>query len=271
MADARVAETFTRLVDVMARLRRPGGCPWDAEQTPRTLWPHLLEETYEVLDAIEAGDPAELRDELGDLLLQVVFQAEIAAEQGQFDVADVAQAIVEKLVRRHPHVFGDVTVSGAAEVVRNWGRIKAEEHRAAGVEKDPFDSLPRALPALARAQKTGDRAAQLGLDWADAPAVLAKVREEVAELEGAVAAGDQALAGRELGDLLLALTSVGRHLHVSTEAALDEATRRFVGRARHAVASARARGATLPELTPEERDRLWEAAKRALSASPPRV
>jgi nucleoside triphosphate diphosphatase len=271
MTDARVAETFTRLVDVMTRLRRPGGCPWDAEQTPRSLWPHLLEETYEVLDAIEADDPAGLRDELGDLLLQVVFQAEIAAERGQFDVADVAQAIVEKLVRRHPHVFGDVTVSGAAEVVRNWGRIKAEERRAAGVEQDPFDALPRALPSLARAQKIGDRAAQLGLDWTNVPAVLAKVREELEELEAAVAAGDQTLAERELGDLLLALTSVGRHLHVSTEAALDEAARRFVGRVRHVAAAAQARGAALPDLDPEERDRLWETAKRVLAAPARRV
>src|SRR5437762_2749745 len=144
MADPSVAEAFTRLVDLMARLRAPGGCPWDREQTPASLRPYLLEEVYEVLEAIDADDPAHLRDELGDLLLQIVFQSELAAEAGRFTVADVARAIVDKLVRRHPHVFGDVRVRDAGEVVRNWRRIKAEERRTAGEDGDLFAGVPAA-------------------------------------------------------------------------------------------------------------------------------
>src|SRR5262245_36504997 len=161
MADPSVAETFTRLVDIMARLRAPGGCPWDREQTPESLRPYLLEEVYEVLDAIDAGDPDGIRDELGDLLLQIVFQSQLAAEAGRFDVADVAQAIAEKLVRRHPHVFADVSVRDADEVMRNWRRIKAEERRAAGKDGDLFVGVPAALPALVRAQQLGEKAAHV--------------------------------------------------------------------------------------------------------------
>src|SRR5581483_2282501 len=173
MSDARVAETFTRLVEIMARLRGPGGCPWDREQTPETLRPYLLEEAYEVLDALDAGDAAAVRDELGDLLLQVVFHAQLAAEAGRFTVADVAQAIADKLVRRHPHVFGDVRVADADEVMRNWRRIKAEERRTKGEDRDLFAGVPAALPAVLRAQQLGEKAAQVGLDWPDVRGVVA--------------------------------------------------------------------------------------------------
>jgi MazG family protein len=260
MADARALETFARLVDMMARLRGPGGCPWDREQTPETLRPYILEEAYEVLDAIERGDAASLRDELGDLLLQVVFQAQLAAEDGRFTIADVAQAIADKLERRHPHVFGSVRVDGPDDVVRNWKRIKAEERRAAG-DDGLFAGVPAALPALAHAQQLGERAAQSGLDWEDARGALEKVREELAEIEGALAAGDAEAAGRELGDLLLAVTSVARHLRVPAERELRGATARFVARARRVEAAARDAGRTLDELGPEEIDRLWRAAK----------
>jgi tetrapyrrole methylase family protein/MazG family protein len=260
MADARALETFARLVDMMARLRGPDGCPWDREQTPESLRPYILEEAYEVLDAIERGDAASVRDELGDLLLQVVFQAQLASESDRFTIADVAQAIADKLERRHPHVFGSVQVDGADDVVRNWRRIKAEERRAAG-DDALFAGVPAALPALARAQQLGERAAQAGLDWEDARGALAKVREELAEIEGALAAGDAAAAGRELGDLLLAVTSVARHLEVPAELALRGAADRFVARARRVEASARAAGRALDQLTPEEIDRLWQAAK----------
>lgn len=258
MADARAFETFARLVDVMARLRGPGGCPWDREQTPATLRPYILEEAYEVLDAIDSGDVDALRDELGDLLLQVVFQAQLAAEEGRFTIADVAAAITDKLERRHPHVFGDVAVSGAADVVRNWQRIKAEERRAAGAD-DLFAGVPAALPALARAQQLGERAAQAGLDWGDLRGVLAKVREELAEVEAALDADDREAAGREVGDLLLAVTSVARHLGVPAELALREASARFVERARRVEAAAG--GRPLKSLAPDELDRLWRGAK----------
>jgi len=260
MADARALEALGKLVDVMTRLRGPGGCPWDREQTPETLRPYILEEAYEVLEAIDRGDAASLRDELGDLLLQVVFQAQLAAEGGRFTIADVAQAITDKLERRHPHVFGSVQVDGADDVVRNWKRIKAEERRAAG-DDALFAGVPAALPALARAQQLGERAAQSGLDWEDARGAMEKVREELGEIEAALAHGDREGAGRELGDLLLAVTSVARHLAVPAEMALRGATDRFVARARRVEAAARAAGRTLEQLTPEEIDRLWQQAK----------
>jgi MazG family protein len=268
MADPRVAETFTRLVDIVARLRSPGGCPWDREQTPASLRPYLLEEAHEVLEAIDDGDPQRVREELGDLLLQVVLQADLAAADGDFTVADVAHGIAEKLVRRHPHVFGDVQVRDAAEVVRNWSLIKAAERGESGTSDEPFASVPKGLPALVRAEQIGERAARLGLDWPDARAVLAKVHEEVRELEAAVATGAGAAAERELGDLLLALASVARHLGFSAELALAGATRRFVARARHVEAAARAAGTPLAGLDPEAIERLWMAAKAAEPATP---
>src|SRR5262245_43120249 len=261
MADPSVADSFTRLVDIMARLRAPGGCPWDREQTPESLRPYLLEEAYEVLDAIERGEPGAIRDELGDLLLQVVFHAQLAAEAGRFTVADVARAIADKLVRRHPHVFGDVQVQDADEVVRNWTRIKAEERRAAGKADDTFQSIPLALPALARAQRLGERAGHVGLDWPDADGVLAKVHEEVRELEAAVATRDRRAIEHELGDLLQTVASLARHLGVPAELALQKANTRFVGRVRHLEAAVRSRGQTIDELPSDELDRLWEAAK----------
>src|SRR5262245_58534686 len=213
MADAAAIAALARLVDIMARLRAPGGCPWDREQTHATLRPYLLEEAYEVLDAIEHGDPAALRDELGDLLLQVVFHAELAREAGTFSIGDVATAIADKLERRHPHVFGDVAVRGADDVVRNWKQIKAEERASThGVEAGVLDGVPRALPGLAHAQKVGDRLAHVGFDWDAAAGVLAALDAERAELAQAIAGDDPAAARRELGDVLLTLASLARHL-----------------------------------------------------------
>src|SRR2546428_641881 len=229
---------------------------WARAQAPGSLRPYLLEEVYEVLEAIAADDPAHLRDELGDLLLQIVFQSELAAEAGRFTVADVARAIVDKLVRRHPHVFGDVRVRDAGEVVRNWRRIKAEERRTAGEDGDLFAGLPAALPALLRAEQLGEKAGHVGLDWPDARGVLEKLHEETAELAAALAAGDRAAIEHELGDLLLAAASLGRHLAVSAEMALRAANDRFVARVRRLEAAARARGQALADLASEERDPL---------------
>jgi MazG family protein len=265
MADAETLESLARLIDIMARLRAPGGCPWDREQTPESLRPYLVEEAYEVLDAIDRGDLDAQRDELGDVLLQVVFHAEIAAERGHFRLADVARAIADKLVRRHPHVFADVRVRDADEVVRNWQRIKAEERRAAGGDAagGGLARVPAALPALARAQQVGEKLAHVGFDWPDLPAVLAKVDEERRELDQAVRAGDRAAAQRELGDLLLTLASVARHLDVQAEMMLRDATTRLVARVAHVEAAARASGRSLEALDDAERDRLWDAAKDA--------
>lgn len=262
MPDA-AGEAFIRLVEIMARLRGPGGCPWDREQTPASLRPYLVEETYEVLEAIDGGDPAALRDELGDLLLQIVFHAQLAAEAARFTAADVARAIAAKLVRRHPHVFGDVQVRDADEVVRNWRRIKGEERREKGEDHDVFAGVPAALPALLRADQLGEKAAHVGLDWSAAPAVLEKVHEEGHELEAAIASGDRAAIEHELGDLLLALASLGRHLGVSAELALRAANDRFVARARRADAAARIEGLRLADLAPGDVERLWQAAKRS--------
>lgn len=257
--DAR--DAFARLVDIMARLRAPGGCPWDREQTTESLQPYLVEEAYEVIDAIAQGDAEALRDELGDVLLQVVFHAEIAAETGRFTIADVARAIGDKLVRRHPHVFADVTVKDADEVVRNWQSIKAAERRAKGGDQGVLASVPRALPSLPRAQQIGDKLAHVGFDWPDVHATLAKVDEERAELAAALAAGDTAAAGRELGDLLLTLTSVARHLGVPAEIALRDATERLSRRVARIEDTVRASGRELGALDEAERDRLWDAAK----------
>jgi len=260
MPEPRVVEAFARLVDIMARLRGPGGCPWDLEQTPESLRPYLLEEAYEVLDAIDRGEPTALRDELGDLLLQVVFQSQLAAEAGRFTVADVATAIADKLVRRHPHVFGDVQVRDARDVMRNWTRIKAEERRAAGTD-GLFAGVPAALPALARAQELGEKARHAGLDWPDLAGVLDKVREEQGELEAAVASGDRRAIEHELGDLLLAIASVARHLEMSAELALRAASARFVTRAERVDEAARTAGRRLADLSPAEVDRLWAQVK----------
>ena len=264
MPDAAVTDALGRLVDLMTKLRAPGGCPWDREQTHATLRPYVLEEAYEVLDAIDRDDPAALRDELGDLLLQVVFHAELAREAGTFTIADVAHAIAEKLVRRHPHVFGDVAVAGAGDVVRNWQQIKAAE-RAATPRAGVLGDVPRALPALAHAQKVGDRLAHVGFDWNDVHEVLANLDAERAELAQALERGDRDEAQRELGDVLLTLASVARHLDVSAELALREATDRLAARVRHVEGAARVAGKTIADLDASERDRLWDDAKRATS------
>jgi MazG family protein len=271
MADAETLESLDRLVDIMARLRAPGGCPWDREQTWETLRPYLVEEAYEVLEAIDHGDVAGLRDELGDVLLQVLFHAEIAAEAGHFRLADVARAIADKLVRRHPHVFADVTVRDADEVVRNWRRIKADERRAAGGATEPalLASVPAALPALARAQQVGEKLAHAGFDWPDLAGVFAKLDEERGELAAAVRSGDRAAAARELGDVLLTLTSVARHLDVQAEMALRDAVGRLTRRVDHVETVVRTTGRLLAQLDAAERDRLWNDAKIATETGGP--
>jgi MazG family protein len=216
------------LVRVMARLRGPGGCPWDAEQTHASLARHLLEETHEALAAIDAGDPAAVRDELGDVLLQVVFHAQIASDAdgaARWDIDDVAQGLVDKLMRRHPHVFGETEVSGADEVLVNWERIKASER--GGDAADLEDDIPASLPALARASKVQRRAAGSGFDWRTREAALAKLHEELAELE---AASTPEEAEDELGDVLFAAAAVARRIGVDPESALRRTTSRFAQR-----------------------------------------
>jgi tetrapyrrole methylase family protein/MazG family protein len=255
---------FPELVAVVARLRGPDGCPWDREQTHESLRPCLLEECYEVLDAIDRGDADELRGELGDLLLQIVFQAQVAAEGGRFTLDDVIADVVAKMIRRHPHVFASARVADSGEVMRNWSRIKAEERAARGPSADPsvLSGLPQALPALHAAARTGEKAARVGFDWPSAGAALDKVREEIDELAEALVSGDAARVEHELGDALFALASVARLAEQSPEMALRRALERFARRFRAMEALFRERGGDIHEATAAQLDALWTEAKR---------
>ena len=264
MADdtSKAQAAIARLLGIMDRLRDPGGCPWDREQSLRTLTPYLLEEAHEVIEAIESGDADHHREELGDLLFQVVFQSRIAREEGKFDFAAVCDAISGKLTRRHPHVFADVTVSGSGEVVKNWERIKAEERKEKGqAPRSAIGGVPMSLPALVRAERLTEKAGAVGFDWPDARSVLAKVREELGELEEALEGGRQDRIGDELGDLLFALANLGRFVKVHPEEALRGTLRRFESRFHHIEAALLAGGRTPRESTLEEMDRLWTEAK----------
>lgn len=253
------ADAFARLVAVQAKLRRPDGCPWDREQTHDSLARHLLEETYEVLEAIDDGDLAGLREELGDLVLQVVFHAYLAYEEDAFTVADVLDDLRAKLVHRHPHVFGDVEVNQADEVLANWERIKREE-KGRGV----MEGVPRALPALARAAKLSRRAAQVGFDWPTADGAREKVLEELDELtEEAADGADPDRVTDELGDLLFAVASWARKLGVEPETALRRASGRFAERFASMEAEAAAAGRELESLSPDEWTGYWDRANPA--------
>jgi tetrapyrrole methylase family protein/MazG family protein len=269
-----------RLLRIMDTLRDPGGCPWDREQSLRSLTPYLLEEAHEVIEAIEAGDAQHHKEELGDLLFQVVFQARIAREEGNFDFAQVCDNISDKLTRRHPHVFGDVSVSGSKEVVKNWERIKADERKVKGeTPRSAIGGVPKALPALVRAERVTEKAAAVGFDWPDLQGVLAKVREELGELEQAIA--EKARSGpdsapahdlhrrveHELGDLLFALANLGRFIKVHPEEALRGTVRRFEGRFHHIEERLREQGRTPREATLQEMDGYWDEAKRREKSS----
>lgn len=255
---SRGGDGLLDLVRVQARLRAPDGCPWDREQDHSTLARHLLEETHELLEAIDADDDAAIRDELGDLLLQVTFHAQIAADEGRWDIDDVADALVAKLVHRHPHVFGDVDVTGADEVLVNWEKLKAEE---TGGRKAVDQDIPATLPALARAAKVQRRAAGWGFAWRSTDHALGKLREEVVELEAATA--DPARAEEELGDVLLAAVAVGRQLGLDAESALRRATTRFADRAERTLALATERGLDPEALGEDQLLALYREAKES--------
>jgi tetrapyrrole methylase family protein/MazG family protein len=253
----RGGERFLDLVRVMARLRGPGGCPWDREQTHASLARHLLEETHETLEAIDAGDGDRLRDELGDVLLQVAFHAQIAAEDGAWDIDDVSEAIVRKLIRRHPHVFGKVEVSGADEVLVNWERIKADEKGTSGAG-DLEEDIPPTLPALARAAKVQRRAAGWGFEWRSLEAAIEALREEVDEL--AIASGATE-AEEEIGDVLFATAAVARKHGVDAESALRRTISGFASRYDRFMATVRQRGLDLASMREDEIRRLFRASR----------
>ena len=251
------------LVAVMDRLRSPGGCPWDAEQTHESLVPYAIEETHELVEAIESGDRADVVEELGDLLLQVVFHAQLAREEDLFDIRDVVRSIVEKLIRRHPHIFGDVTVSDADEVLVNWEAIKRTEK---GYEdrKSLLDGVPKALPALLRAMEISKRAAKAGFEWNDIDGVFAKLDEELKELHEARARGDREHIADEIGDLLFTAVNLARFEHVDAEDALQRMVTRFIARFQLMEHAAAARGQSLTDLGMDEMESLWGQAKREL-------
>lgn len=253
---------ISSLIDIMARLRDPvGGCPWDIEQNFASIAPYTIEEAYEVADAIERGDLPGLREELGDLLLQVVFHARLAEEAGAFRFSDVVEGIAAKLVRRHPHVFGNQHVTSAAEQRVAWEVLKAREQgREPGGRSGALDGVAAALPALARAAKLGRRAASVGFDWPDAVGVLAKLDEEIAELDAA-RKGDGRGVAEEIGDILFTVANLARHLDVDAEDALRRANAKFEGRFRHVERKVRESGRTWREFGPAELDRLWEQSK----------
>jgi ATP diphosphatase len=278
MSDAERATTA--LLELMVRLRDPvNGCPWDRAQTFATIAPYTLEEAYEVADAIDRGDPLQLRDELGDLLFQIVFHSQMAQERRWFDFAAVATSIHDKLVRRHPHVFGGAAVEGPEAQSRSWEELKARERAESAAGRDSHDTsalanVPKALPALTRAAKLGRRAARVGFDWQEPGQVRDKVLEELSEVDEALAAADEAAAGgsaaratrtervtEELGDLLFAIANWTLHLKIDPEEALRAANAKFERRFRHMELLAAARGAQLPALTAAEWDELWRKAK----------
>ncbi|HEX8909674.1 MAG TPA: nucleoside triphosphate pyrophosphohydrolase [Anaeromyxobacteraceae bacterium] len=255
------ADAIERLLTIMARLRAPDGCPWDREQTMSSLRPYLLEETYEVLEAIDAGDPREHCEELGDLLLQIVFQAQLAGEAGQFGFADVAEAISNKLVFRHPHVFGDVNVKDAEGVLKQWAALKRQEKAAKGKGRSVLEGVPREMPALARADRLTEKASRIGFDWPDARGARAKVEEELRELDEAVESGDRGAVEHELGDVLFAAANLARKLSVAPEEALRAAVGRFIERFEHVERGLERAGVDHGQATLEQMDELWNEAK----------
>jgi len=258
------AERFGAFVELIARLRAPGGCPWDREQTHQSVKPMTIEEAYEVAQAIDEGDDEELKSELGDLLLQVVFHAQIAADGGRFTVADVVDTVSQKMVRRHPHVFGGAQADTPGEVLRNWEALKEAEQSAAGkAESSMLDSVSAGLPAVMEAFQMTTKVSRVGFDWPDVPSVLAKLDEEVGELKEAAARqpADAAAVSGELGDLLFAAINVARLLGVDPETALKASNRKFRRRFRHVEEGLRAKGRKPADSSLAEMEALWDEAK----------
>lgn len=269
------AQAFERLAQIIARLRAPDGCPWGREQNHVTLRTHLLEEACETMDAIDGGDDAHLCEELGDLLMQPVLHAQIAEEERRFDIVDVIEGISDKLVRRHPHVFGEVTVADSGEVLTNWDAIKKAEKAQKGQnEASILSGVPNTLPSLMQALEISKKAVKVGFEWPDMAGVLAKLHEEIAELEEEIALSnskDEAARQRiteELGDVLFTVVNIARWHKINPELALRDTVTRFRGRFEKMENAARQQGLNLEQLTPQQWDELWEAAKSLEAGTP---
>lgn len=256
----RVEEEFRKLVDVVAALRAPSGCPWDREQDHKSLRKYLIEESYEVIDAIDKDSPAKIEEELGDLMLQVLLHSQIASEHGEYDIAGVCEKIRKKLIRRHPHVFGEVDVAGVDDVLHNWEEIKSREPGREEITS-AIGGVPNSLPALMRAAEVSKRAARTGFEWPNMEGVLDKLREETAELEQAIASGDREKVKSEIGDTLFTIVNIARWAKVDPEEALREMLERFQFRFSAIEDHARAAGKPISDLTIEEMDEIWDKAK----------
>src|SRR5437870_9035635 len=253
--------SFDELVQLMQRLRSPNGCPWDRKQTLPSLKPFIIEESYEVIDAIDRDDRRSLCEELGDFLLQAVFAAEVTREAGSFDIYDSVTAIYEKLVRRHPHVFGDVEARDAEQVLVNWEKLKNEERKAAN--KSVLAGVPQSLPALLKASRLTEKAARVGFDWRRTEDVFDKLDEEIAEVREAIDSGGENKIHDEIGDLLFTVANIARKLNVNAEEALQSANGKFTRRFESMERSGRETGQNLDQLSLEEMDALWDAAKQS--------
>lgn len=256
-----VTTEFEKLCQIVAQLRAPGGCPWDREQTHQSLLPGLLEEAYEVADAIRTNDDANLREELGDLLLQVVMQAEIASEEGRFTIAEVSREVADKLVRRHPHVFGASQARDTGAVLQQWDAIKRAEKNSS--DTSYFNGLTRALPALMLAQKAQSKAARVGFDWSELKDVVAKVEEELGEAKEAIAGPDAAAVADEMGDLLFAVVNLARKNHLDAETVLSAATEKFIARFHAMERELEKQGKKLGESDLAAMDEIWNRVKAA--------
>lgn len=270
-ARRQTGKLFEDLVALQARLRAPGGCPWDREQTHQTLKTYLIEEAYEVLDALEHGGPNELTEELGDLLLQILFHSDIAREAGRFDIADVISGIHEKMVRRHPHVFGNVKADTPQQVLKNWAQLKAQEKRVQAPRVSPpsnqilpssLDGIPRSLPALIEAYQLTRQAAQVGFDWENVEGIFKKLLEETSELRVTLTESDRSRREEEVGDLLFVVVNLSRFLGFDPEVALKHSNLKFKSRFQYMEADAALSGQRLAQFSKEELEILWESAKK---------
>ena len=280
-ANPRFGKLFEDLVGLQIRLLAPNGCPWDREQTHESLRTYLIEEAYEVLDALESGDPDKFAEELGDLLLQIIFHSQLASQAGRFNVGDVIERVHTKMVRRHPHVFGTDKANSAADVLKNWEQLKAEERRQDRVARGLSDAdasgeksasllsgIPRTLPAVMEAYQLTRRASRVGFDWPNISGVLEKLREEIQELEAEIANGNAAKIESEAGDLLFSVVNVVRFLKLDPEIALKKANRKFIERFRDMETDAASAGKKLADMNAGELDELWNSAKLKQSSPP---
>ena len=260
---------FEELVKIMKTLHGPGGCPWDHEQTHESLKPYLIEEAYEVIDAIDSGSDKHLTEELGDLLLQVIFHAEIADSEGRFNIDDVIKGIIDKLKLRHPHVFGDITVESSKQVMKNWEEIKRKEKREKKKDGSVLDGLPKNLPALIKARRIQEKVSRIGFDWARSDEVILKIEEELRELKEASRKNDRDAIEEELGDLLFSVANLARFVSLCPEDALRKTINKFQRRFQYIERELPKRGKKLEEASLEEMDKLWEEIKTRESEQDP--